>query len=91
MGSSVVLDSGDTFSINKVVLDPTEVTEYVKNGEKTRYITLVEGVGIITVDTVDFRISAPHTLLVQPNQEYLIANTSKEADLIAIEILLPIE
>jgi mannose-6-phosphate isomerase-like protein (cupin superfamily) len=88
MGSLVHLDKEDGMLVNKLVMNPTEVTDYVKNSQETRFVTVVKGKGVVTIDTVDFRVQAPHTLMVQPNQEYLYANTSTEEVLVVIEVVI---
>ena len=85
MGNKITLDKVGEFEVIKNTLTPAEVTPYVKE-PTNRYLTILLGQGIVTIDTVDFKVLAPHTLFISANSERLVANTSTSEELVWIEI-----
>ena len=80
------IDESETHKVSKITIPGFEKTEYSYNKDNDKIIFVSNGSGIVTINTVDFRISKKSSVLIEKDKEYLIANTLEKEDLILVEI-----
>jgi mannose-6-phosphate isomerase-like protein (cupin superfamily) len=79
---------GKNYKINIVTVDQAKTTDYVKNSNADKYILVLSGEGIITVDTVDFSVSSRQTMFIARGSDHLYANKNSEDALVISETLV---
>lgn len=84
-GKQEILVNTATYKTQLVTLSPTKTTDYIKNTKASKYILVLEGSGIITINTVDFSVSTRQTLFIEANSDHLYANTSDSDSLVILE------
>lgn len=87
-GEQSTLVNTKKYQTNIVTLDETKTTDYVKHSFADKYILILEGSGIVTINTVDFVVSTNQTMYIKFGSEHLYSNSSEENKLIVLETLV---
>jgi mannose-6-phosphate isomerase-like protein (cupin superfamily) len=76
----------ENYSIHEIDLLPLQISEYINHSSANKFWMVISGIGIATLNTVDFHLSPGHTMLVPRSTDHLVANTSDTEMLKIIEI-----
>jgi len=82
------LQSEEKHKTDYVEIDSSKTTDYISYSNSDKYILILSGSGIITVDTVDYKVEERYTMLIKQNSNYLYANTDVDKKLTLIETSL---
>jgi mannose-6-phosphate isomerase-like protein (cupin superfamily) len=84
-GKSLLLSESKNYQVKLITIGPKNLTDYVKNTNSNKYIMVLEGSGIVTVNTVDFTVEKYQTMFIKFEDEHLYANTNSENNLVILE------